>query len=74
MSQREQAKQIIDRLPQEKVERVLFFLLGVQYDSEIDDDLFCEKLVADYLNDNSPDKHDTISIEDLAKREGVALI
>ena len=74
MSKREQAKAIIDKLPEERVERVLFFLMGVQYDAEIDDDMFCERLVEDYLNDDSDDKHEAISIEQFAKEQGIELL
>ena len=73
MSEREQAKQIIDRLPEYKVGNILLFLRGVLFDDELEDDLYCERLVEDYLNDTSPDKHDTITLEELAKREGVEL-
>ena len=73
MSGRDQAKAIIDKLPDERIDRVLFFLMGVQYDADIDDDLFCEKLVDEYLKDNSEAKHDTISIEDFAKEQGIVL-
>lgn len=40
---------------------------------EIEDDLYCEKLVEDYQNDPDPEKHETITIEELAKREGITL-
>lgn len=73
MSEREQAKQIIDQLPEYKVSNLLLFLRGMQFDDEIEDDLYCERLVEDYLNDTSPDKHDTITIEELAKQVGVEL-
>ena len=73
MSSRDQAKAIIDKLPDERIDRVLFFLMGIQYDADIDDDMFCEKLVDEYLKDNSIDKHDTISIEDFAREQGVVL-
>ena len=73
MSEREQAKQIIDQLPEYKISNLLLFLRGMLFDDEIEDDLYCERLVEDYLNDTSPDKHDTITLEELAKREGVEL-
>ena len=73
MSEREQAKQIIDRLPEYKVGNLLLFLRGMLFDDEMEDDLYCERLVENYLNDTSPDKHDTITLEELAKREGVEL-
>ena len=71
MSDREQAKQIIDQLPEYKVSNLLLFLRGMLFDDELEDDLYCERLVERYLNDPSPDKHETISIEELAKREGI---
>lgn len=73
MSEREQAKQIIDQLPEYKIGRILVFLKGVQFDDELEDDLFCERLVEDYLNDPDPHKHDTITLEELAEREGIQL-
>lgn len=73
MSERDQAKLIIDRLPEYKISNLLLFLRGMLFDDEIEDDLYCEKLVEEYMNDTSPDKHETISIEELAKREGIVL-
>ena len=48
MSEREQAKQIIDSLPEYKIGNILLFLKGVQFDDDMEDDLYCEKLVQDY--------------------------
>jgi len=73
VSEREQAKQIIDQLPEYKISSLLLFLRGMLFDDEMEDDLYCERLVENYLNDTSPDKHDTITLEELAKREGVEL-
>ncbi|MBR0280062.1 MAG: hypothetical protein IJQ81_00545 [Oscillibacter sp.] len=73
MSEREQAKQIIDRLPEYEISLLLPFLKRVEFDDELKDDLYCEKLVEDYLNDPSPDKHETITLEELARREGIEL-
>ena len=67
------AKQIIDQLPEYKISNLLLFLRGMLFDDAIEDDLYCERLVADYLNDPSPDKHNTITLEELARREGVEL-
>lgn len=73
MSEREQAKQIIDRLPEYKIPSLLLFLQGIQFDDDIEDDLFCQKMYEDYLNDPDPAKHETITIEELAAREGIDL-
>ncbi len=73
MSEREQAKQIIDKLPDYKINNILLFLKGVAFDDEIEDDLYCEKLYQDYLNDPDPEKDETITIEELARQEGIEL-
>ena len=73
MHERELAKQIIDRLPGYKVSNLLLFLQGMQFDDEIEDDLYCDKLVDDYLIDHDPEKHEGIRIEELAEREGIVL-
>ena len=36
MSEREQAKQIIDRLPEYKVSLLLLFLKGMEFDNELE--------------------------------------
>lgn len=41
--------------------------------TEAEDDIFCENLLQKYLNDDSPDKHDTITIEEFAEQEGIVL-
>ena len=38
MSEREQAKQIIDMLPEYKISNLLLFLRGMQFDDDIEDD------------------------------------
>lgn len=73
MSEREKAKQIIDSLPEYKIGNILLFLQGMKFDDDIEDDFYCEKLVQDYLNDTNPEKHETITLEELAKREGIEL-
>ena len=73
MSNREEAKQIIDKLPEYKIEKILLFLKGIEFDDEMEDVIFCENMVQKYLNDDSPDKHDTITIEEFAKQEGIVL-
>ena len=73
MSEREQVKQIIDKLPDYKINSILLFLQGIAFDDEMEDDLYCEKLYQDYLNDSDPQKDETITIEELAKREGIDL-
>lgn len=44
-----------------------------QFDDEIEDERYCEKLYQDYLDDPDPDKNETISLEELAEQEGITL-
>ena len=52
--------------------QVLAYLQGLTADEEADN-AYCEQLYQDYLNDPDPDKHQTISLEELCKREDVEL-
>ncbi len=70
MSEREQAKQIIDQLPEYKVTKILYLLKGIQIDDEIEDELFCENLAERYLNNP---EHELISFEDAIKEAGVTI-
>jgi len=45
---------------------------GITADEEADD-RFCESLLQDYLNDKDSDKHDSMSMEEFAKQEGITL-
>lgn len=73
MNQREMAKQIIDKLPEYKIGNLLLFLQGMLFDDEIEDDLYCEKLAEDYFNDPDSEKDNGITIEELAREEGIEL-
>ena len=71
MSEREQAKQIIDSLPEYKIFPILRFLKGVQFDDELEDELYCAKLVDEYERD--PNRGDFVSFEDALSECGVSL-
>jgi len=73
LSEKELAKQIIDKLPEYKITSLLLFLRGIEFSDEIEDDLYCEKLVENYLNSTNEEKGQGITIEELAKREGIEL-
>ncbi len=71
MSERDQAKQIIDKLPDYKISNILLFLQGVAFDDEMEDDLYCEKLYQDYLNDPDPEKDEGVPLEECMKEWGI---
>lgn len=70
MSDKDIAKQIIDTLPDYKVSKILYLLKGIQIDDEIEDDIFCERLAAQYLSESN---HDTISFEDALREAGLTV-
>lgn len=70
MSEREQAKQIIDQLPEYKMSKILYLLKGIQIDDEIEDELFCESLAERFLNDQ---EHEFIPFEDAIKEAGLTI-
>ena len=55
-----------------KMGYILAYVQGLTADEETDD-LFCEKMVQDYLNDPDSEKHETVTIEELAKELDIAL-
>ena len=73
MSEKEQIIQIINQLPDYKLGRLLVFLQGMKLDDDIEDDQYCEWLVEQYLNNEDPDKHETVSLEALAEQEGIII-
>lgn len=72
MSNREKCMMLLETVPDFKLGYVLAYLQGLCADEEADD-AFCQSLYASYLADDSPDKHETISIEQLAADLGVEL-
>lgn len=73
MSNKDKAKQIIDSLPDYKIDKILLILEGIQIDDGTEDDRFCENLLLHYLNDPDTEKHESISIEEFAAQEGIDL-
>ena len=71
MSDKEKVIQLLDKVPDYKIGYVLAYVQGITADEEADD-RFCESLLQDYLDDNDSDKHDSISIEEFAKQEGIS--
>lgn len=70
MGDKDIAKQIIDTLPDYKVSKILYLLKGIQIDNEIEDDMFCERLAEQYLNES---EHDTIPFEDALREAGLTI-
>lgn len=72
MSNREMCENLIKSLPDFKLGYVLAYLQGISADEEADD-TFCKSIYSAYEADTSSDKHETISLEELAADLGVNL-
>ena len=66
MSNKEKIIELLNSVPDYKMGYVLAYVQGITADEEADD-LFCEKLYQDYLNDPDPEKDEGITLEELAK-------
>ena len=71
MSNKEQAIALLDMIPEYKLGYIVSFLKGVQLDDEVEDMLFCQRLVDEYENDDSPDKDESITLEQLKEELGL---
>ena len=63
-------RQIIDQIPEDKITKILYLLKGIQFDDEIEDELFCENMAQKYLNEP---KHEFIAFEDAIKEAGLTM-
>ena len=67
----DKAKQIIDKLPDYKVAKILLFLQGFELSDEIEDDFICERIYQEYLNDPNKDKEETYTLANCKKEWGL---
>ncbi len=67
MSNREKVIQLLDSIPDYKMGYVLAYVQGISADEE-QDDIFCERMLQNYLNDPDPEKDKTYTLEE-CKRE-----
>ncbi len=70
MSNREKIISLLDSVPDYKMGYVLAYVQGITADEEADD-IFCERMVENYLNDPDPDKDKGIPLEDCMKEWGL---
>lgn len=72
MSNREKAIDIINALPEYKMPYIVMLLQGVQFDDDIEDDIFCESLYQRYLDDTDPSKDEEYSLDECKREWGIA--
>lgn len=70
MSNKEQIISLLDKIPAYKMRYVLAYVQGITADEEADD-LFCERMVENYLNDPDPEKGKTYTLEECKKEWGI---
>lgn len=75
MSTKEQIYNVIDSFSDEQLPQIYTMIVSVKkmLDDEIADDLFCQKLYEEYLNDTDPAKDEYISLEQAADELGIVL-
>lgn len=70
MSNKEKVVQLLDSVPDYKMGYVLAYLQGITADEETED-LFCQKMIEDYINDPDPDKDQEYTLEECKKEWGL---
>ena len=70
MSNKERIVQLLDIIPEYKMGYVLAYVQGVAADEEADD-IFCQQMVKNYLNDPDPEKDLDYTLEECKKEWGL---
>ncbi len=70
MSSKEIIIQLLDKIPEHKIGYVLAYIQGITADEEADD-IFCEKMYQNYLNNPDPEKDKTYTLEECKKEWGI---
>ncbi|WP_077610572.1 hypothetical protein [Clostridium sp. Marseille-P2415] len=70
MSNRERAIELLNQVPEYKMGYVLAYIQGITADEEADD-IFCEKMYQNYLNDHDPEKDKTYSLGECKEEWGI---
>ncbi|MCD7724317.1 MAG: hypothetical protein LUI12_01980 [Clostridiales bacterium] len=70
MSNKEQIINLLDNIPDYKMGYVLAYVQGVAADEEADD-IFCNRMIENYLNDPDPEKVKGIPLEECLKEWGL---
>lgn len=74
MSTKEMIYQLINDFSEEQLKDLLTMLQSLKsIVTDAEDEAYCVKLYDEYENDISPDKNDSMSIEDFASELGICL-
>ncbi|KAI4439228.1 hypothetical protein FMM80_02275 [Schaedlerella arabinosiphila] len=70
MSNKEKIVQLLDTVPDYKMGYILAYVQGITADEEADD-IFCKKMIEDYVNDTDPEKDDEYTLDECKKEWGL---
>lgn len=70
MSDKEKVVKLLDNIPDYKMGYILAYVQGISADEEADD-IFCERMIQNYLNDPDPDKDTSYTLEECKKEWGI---
>ena len=71
MSEKERIVQLLDLVPEHKLGYILAYVQGFTAYEE-SDELYCQKLYQEYLEDTDPDKEDVFTLDECKKEWGLA--
>lgn len=70
MSDKEKIVQLLDSVPEYKLGYILAYVQRITANEDADD-LYCQKIYKDYLNDPDPDKNEEYTLADCKKEWGI---
>ena len=70
MSNKDKIIQLLDVVPEYKIGYILAYIQGITADEEADD-IFCQNLVEEYINDPDPEKDEEYSLEECKEMWGL---
>lgn len=69
MSEKEKIVQLLDQVPEYKLGYILAYVQGLT--AYEDDELYCQKLYQDYLEDTDSDKDETYTLDECKEEWGL---
>lgn len=72
MSSREFAVQLMNQVPDDKLDIVIAYVQELLARDDASDDAYCAKLYQNYLDDPDPDKEQTFTLDECKREWGLA--
>lgn len=71
MSNRERIIALLDSIPDYKMGYILAYVQGIHADDEIEDEIFCQRMLENYENDPDPEKDKEFTLEECKREWGI---